>query len=212
MNEISQSLIAYGAPVLFTVVFVEQVGLPLPCVPWLLAAGALSASGEMNAAVTLGMSVVACVIADSLWFYVGRRRGNRVVQLVCRLFLVPNWVVLRTKSLFDRKGSRGLVFAKFLPGLGNVMPPLAGALGVRATHFLLFDSLGSFLYAGFYIGAGILFHNQLKQVLAVLKQLWLSTLLFALFSTAYIAFKYVRHHLVVGRTSHKTAGIPEHGR
>jgi len=201
MNEITQSLSVYGAPVLFTVVLVEQAGLPLPSVPWLLAAGALSASGEMSAAFSVGMSVAACVMADLLWFYVGRRRGNRVVQLVCHLSLAPNSFVSRTKSLLDRKGLRGLVFAKFLPGLGNVMPPLAGALGVSAARFVLFDSLGSFLYTGCYIGTGILFHNQLQQILAVLKQLWLSALLLALVSaSAYIAFKFVRRQAAIGRT------------
>ena len=90
MNEMTESLLAYGGLVLFTVVFLEQAGLPLPSAPWLLAAGALSATGEMNAAVALAMSVVACVIADSLWFYVGRRGGNRVVQLLGRLPLRLN--------------------------------------------------------------------------------------------------------------------------
>src|SRR5215813_10632824 len=198
MNAITQSLVAYGGPILFTVVFVEQAGLPLPCAPWLLAAGALCASGEMNAAVAIGMSVAACVIADSLWFYLGRRQANRVVQLVCRLFLVPNCVVLRTKSLFDRKGSRGLVLAKFLPGLGTVMPAFAGALGVSTIRFLLFDTFGSFLYGAFYIIAGIVFHNQLHQVLAVLERLWVGVLLLTLVLVAgYTSFKYVRRRAVV---------------
>jgi|SRR5215471_10164366 len=210
MNGITQSLVVYGAPILFSVIFVEQAGVPLPSAPWLLAAGALSATGEMNAAVAVGMSIVACVIADTLWFYVGRRGGNRVVQLFCRLSLAPNSVVLRTKGLFDRQGLRGLVLAKFLPGLGAVMPPLAGALGVSTSHFLLFDGLGSLLYAAFYIVAGFLFHNQVYQLLAVLKQLWLGALLLALVGvSAYLGFKYMRRPLVTRWTPHKTSECPE---
>src|SRR5215468_4733633 len=129
MNAITQSLEAYGGPILFAVVFVEQAGLPLPCAPWLLAAGALCAGGRMNAAVAIGLSVAACVIADSLWFYLGRRRANCVVKLFCRLSLATNSIVLRTKGLFDRQGLRGLAIAKFLPVLGTVMPAFAGAFG-----------------------------------------------------------------------------------
>ena len=125
MNEIIQSLAAYGGAVLFVAVFVEQAGLPLPAAPWLLAAGALSASGEMHAAVAIGMTVLACVSADSLWFYAGRRGGDRVARLVCRLSWAPNSSLGRTKSLFDRQGLRGLVIAKFLPGLGMILPALA---------------------------------------------------------------------------------------
>jgi membrane protein DedA with SNARE-associated domain len=193
MNAITQSLVAYGEPILFTVVFVEQAGLPLPCAPWLLAAGALCASGAMNAAVAIGMSVAACVCADSLWFYLGRRGVNCVVELFGRLSLAPNPLVLRTKRLFDRQGLRGLAIAKFLPVLGTVMSAFAGALGVSTVRFLLFDTLGSFLYAAFYIIAGVIFHNQLHRVLAMLEQLWVSVLLLALVLVAgYISFKYVR--------------------
>jgi membrane protein DedA with SNARE-associated domain len=207
MNQIIQSLAAYGGPILFTAVFVEQAGLPLPAVPWLLAAGALSASGEMNAAVAIGMSAVACVSADALWFYVGRRGGNRVAQLLCRFSMAPNSWLARTKGLFDLQGLRGLVIAKFLPGLGTVVPPLAGALGVSAARFLLFDSLGSFFYTAFYILAGALFHNRLRQIMALLKDFWLIALLLALVLVpGYMALKYGRRRTdVIGRSDHRAS-------
>ena len=213
MNDIIQSLAAYGGAVLFAAVFVDQAGLPLPAVPWLLAAGALSASGEMHPAAALGISVLACVSADSLWFYAGRRGGNRVVQLLCRLSLAPNSCLRCTGGLLDRQGLRGFVIAKFLPGLGTVVTPLAGALGVNAARFLLLDSLGSFLYAAFYILAGVLFHNRLHQAAALLKHFWFIALLSALVCVSgYIALKYVRRRrtLFVGRTCHKASESAEH--
>jgi hypothetical protein len=36
MNDIAQFLIHYGLPFLFMVVFVEQLGFPIPALPWLL--------------------------------------------------------------------------------------------------------------------------------------------------------------------------------
>jgi membrane protein DedA with SNARE-associated domain len=211
MNEITQALIAHRGPVLFTVVFVEQAGLPLPSVPWLLAAGALSASGKINAPLAIGMSVVACMVADSLWFYLGRRGGNSALQLFCRLFPASSWYVVRTKGLFVRRGPQGLVVAKFVPGLGTVMPALAGALGVSARQFFLFDGLGSLLYGAFYILGGFFFHNQLEQLFAVLKELGLSTFLLCLaLVPAFIALKYVRRSpLFVERTIPKIAECPE---
>jgi membrane protein DedA with SNARE-associated domain len=193
MNEITQSLVAHGALVVFAAVFVDQAGLPLPSAAWLLAAGALSASGKMSASVAIGMSVAACLIADSLWFYVGRRGGDRVLSFLRRWSWGSGSFVARTKGLVDRHGLRGLVISKFLPGLGAVLPPLAGALGVNAVDFLWFDSLGALVYGAFYTGAGFLFHNQLRQALAVLRELGLSALLFALVLVATcIAFNWVR--------------------
>jgi membrane protein DedA with SNARE-associated domain len=200
MNDITQFLVGYGGPVLFVIVFAEQAGLPLPAAPWLLAAGALSASGKLNPALAIGMTALAAVMADSLWFYVGRRGGQRVLRLFCRLSLSCNSCVGRTKSLFARHGLQALVAAKFLPGLGAVMPPLAGALGMSTSRFLLLDGLGSLFYGTFYVMAGFLFRDQLRLVVGLLDRLGFSALLLALVVVVgYIAFKYTRRSKLISR-------------
>jgi len=195
MNDPVQFLMDHGGPALFAFVFAEQAGLPIPAAPWLLAAGALSAMGGQSPIVAIAVTAVAAVMADSLWFYIGRRGGQRVLRNFCLLSLARNSCVGRTKGLFARHGFQALVAAKFLPGLGTVMPPLAGALGMSAGRFLLFDGVGSLFYGGFYIAAGFVFHNQLQQVMAVLKQLGFSALLLvAAVLTGYIVFKAVRRY------------------
>src|SRR5436190_5276587 len=159
MNNITQFLTNHGGSVLFVIVFVEQAGLPLPSAPWLLAAGALSASGKLNPALAIGVSALAALLADSAWFYVGRLGGQRVLKPFCILSLVCNSCVGRTKSLFAHHGLQALMAGKFLPGLGAVMPPLAGALGMKTSQFLLFDGLGSLFYGTVYVAAGFAFHN-----------------------------------------------------
>src|ERR1051326_5368916 len=116
MNDITQFLVNHGGPVLFAIVFAEQAGLPLPSAPWLLAAGALSAGGKLNPALAIGLTSVAALLADSAWFYIGRRGGQRVLRLFCRLSLARHSCVGRTKGLFARYGLLALVVAKFLPG------------------------------------------------------------------------------------------------
>ncbi len=201
-----QFLVRHGAPLLFAIVFVEQAGLPLPSAPWLLTAGALSASGKLNPALAVGVTALAAVMADSLWFYIGRRGGQRVLRLFCRLSLARNSCVGRTKGLFARHGLQTLVAAKFLPGLGAVMPPLAGALGMTTSRFLLFDGFGSLIYGSFYIVAGFLFHNQLRQAMALLNQLGFSALLLAVVLVGgYVAFKYGRRRTALARVARQNA-------
>jgi len=198
MTDVTQFLTSYGGPVLFAIVFAEQAGLPLPSAPWLLAAGALSATGKLSPMLAIGVTALAAVMADSLWFYVGRRGGQRVLRLFCRLSLSRASCVGRTKSLFGRYGLQALVAAKFLPGLGAVMPPLAGALGMSTRRFLLFDGLGALFYASFYVIAGFVFHNQLGQALAWLNRLGFDALLLGLILiSGYIAFKYLRRRKLV---------------
>jgi membrane protein DedA with SNARE-associated domain len=193
MSDITQFLITHGGPVLFAIVFAEQAGLPLPAAPWLLAAGALSASAKLNPALAIGATTVAALMADSIWFYVGRRGGPRVLRLFCRMSLSRNSCVGRTKNVFARHGLEALAAAKFIPGLGAVMPPLAGALGMSIGRFLLFDGVGSLFYASFYFTAGFLLRDQLSQAISVLNHIGFSALVLALaLVVGYVAFKYAR--------------------
>jgi membrane protein DedA with SNARE-associated domain/rhodanese-related sulfurtransferase len=171
VNETLDFLVRHGIAVLFAAVFVEQMGVPLPAVPWLLAAGALAGTGQMNWLLALSAATVSSLLADLIWFYLGRYRGQRVLNLLCRIALEPDSCVRRTENLFTRYGMRGVVAAKFIPGLSTLVPPLAGNAGVSASRFIIFDGLGSLLYTGCFILAGVLFSHQLEQVIHALSGL-----------------------------------------
>ena len=72
MNDALAFLIRHGPLVLFIGVFIEQVGLPIPAAPLLLAAGALVAAGKMNWAVAICAVAVASLLADLIWYQLGR--------------------------------------------------------------------------------------------------------------------------------------------
>src|SRR5208282_2509963 len=104
MNETLDFLVRHGTAVLFVAVFVEQMGAPLPAAPWLLAAGALAGTGQMNWLLALGAGTCSSLLADLIWFYLGRHRGQRVLNLLCRISLEPDSCVRRTENLFTRYG------------------------------------------------------------------------------------------------------------
>jgi membrane protein DedA with SNARE-associated domain/rhodanese-related sulfurtransferase len=160
----TQFLINNGLPVVFGAVFVEQMGLPLPSLPWLLAAGALSAAGKFNVALGLGAVVIACLMADAFWFYLGRYRGNKVLGFLCRISLEPDSCVRRTQNLFTRYGLRAVLVAKFVPGLNTVTPPLAGMSGISANRFLFVDAFGALLYGACPLVLGYLFSDQIEEI------------------------------------------------
>ncbi len=194
----SQFLISYGLPLVFGAVLVEQMGLPLPALPWLLGAGALSAAGKFSLPLVLAVTVTACLIADAFWFYLGRYRGNQVLGLLCRISLEPDSCVRRTQNMFTRYGLRGVLIAKFVPGLNTVAPPLAGMSGMSAGRFLFVDGLGSVFYAGCLLSIGYLFHDQIEQIAMAFASLGGNALLM-LFAAlaAYIAFRFwQRQHLL----------------
>ena len=127
MAQLTEAVIRYGLPLVFVIVLLEQLGLPIPAIPVLVVAGALAVDRGLSAPMILTVAVGASVVADTLWFWLGRRLGRRVLKLLCRISLSPDSCVRQTESLFERYGMPSLLFAKFIPGFSTVAPPLAGA-------------------------------------------------------------------------------------
>ena len=195
MNKSVEFLIHHGAAVLFAAVFIEQVGVPLPAVPWLFAAGALIGSAKMNGLVALGSSLAGCLLDDVIWFYLGRYYGNRVLGLLCRISLEPDSCVRRTQNVFTRYGIQGVVAAKFIPGLSTLAPPLAGNSGFSLARFLFFDGIGSLLYVGSLLLVGVLFSHQLEAIIAALASLGTGALaVVAGMIVLYLGYKYFQRH------------------
>ncbi len=198
MNEIIDFLVRHGGVVLFATVLAEQVGLPIPAVPVLLAAGALAGAGKMNLGMAVGLGVVACLIGDLVWYYLGRQRGAQVLKVLCRISLEPDSCVRRTETFFIRHGTRSLILAKFIPGLSTVTPALAGLFGVSLERFMLYNGLGALLWTAAFIAPGYLLADQLERVAAQAARLGSSLVVLVVGVLAlYIAYKYVRRQLLL---------------
>lgn len=193
MTATNQFFIHHGMALVFAAVFLEQMGLPFPAVPWLLAAGALSAAGKFSLLAGIGVTIIACLAGDGFWFYLGRYRGNQVLGLLCRLSLEPDSCIRRTQNVFTRYGLRGLLVAKFVPGLGTVAPPLAGMYGIGVGRFLFVDAVGSLLYGACFLGFGYFFRNQIEQIVAAMARIGGSAMsLLVGLAALWVAYKYVQ--------------------
>jgi membrane protein DedA with SNARE-associated domain len=173
-------------------VFAEQIGLPIPSIPLLLAAGALAGTGHLSFFASLFYVMFAAVAADSIWYQLGRRKGIRILQLLCKISLEPDSCVRRTEGVFSKQGARSLLLAKFLPGLSTVAPPLAGIFHMRPRRFLFYDAVGSLLWAGTFLGLGYIFSGQIERVAEYLASFggWLLVLILGALAV-YIAYKFV---------------------
>jgi len=207
MHSILEFLMRHGYVVLLGWVFLEQAGLPIPSLPLLLAAGASAGAGKLNFALCLLICVFASLLADSIWYALGRSRGIKIVQWLCRISLEPDSCVRRTEGTFEKRGAKSLLLAKFIPGLGTVATPLAGIFHMKFDRFLLFDGLGSLLWAGAYLTAGYLFTGEIERIAAAARSLggW-AGLLFGCALAAYLGYKFAArqrflHTLRIARIS-----------
>lgn len=156
MSSVTSLLVDYGYLVLFAYVLLAQLGVPLPCGPLLVTAGALSATGRMKLGLAIAVVALAGVSADSIWYYLGRARGAHVLRALCRISLEPEVCVQRTRSSLTRYGAPFLLVAKFVPGLGLMAAPIAGQTRMTVRRFLGFDAFGVLLWSCTYTSLGFL--------------------------------------------------------
>jgi membrane protein DedA with SNARE-associated domain len=185
-------LIRYGYAVVFGVVLAEQIGLPVPSQLLLVGAGGLAGNGRLNPFIVLVAGAIASLIGDSVWYGIGRAGGPRVLRWICRISLEPDSCVRRTHGMFGRCGAWSLVFAKFVPGLSTVAPPLAGITGMSLHAFLGISTIAGLVWAGVFIALGWVFSAQLEVVGTSLEGLgsWgLAVVAGAI--VAYVGYKYV---------------------
>jgi membrane protein DedA with SNARE-associated domain len=191
MNETAAFVIKHGYAVLFLWILAEQGALPVPSIPLLLVCGALAKSGDLKEMSIVVLGVLACLIADSIWFQVGRSRGAKILGFLCGMALEPDSCVRRTEGGFSRYGIRFLLVSKFVPGINSLAAPLAGSAGVSWLHFLFFDTLGAALWICSWTYVGYLFSNQLDAIGDVIGRAGFRLfLLIVLLTAAWIGWKY----------------------
>lgn len=167
----------YGLPLVFANVLLESLGLPLPALPTLILTGAITfAAGPVSAPdgwlpqlpllAIVAIAMIAALLGDMLWFWLGKRYGNRVLRFLCTLSMSRDTCVSRSLGFFGRFGLRVLTVSKFIPGLSTLAIPVAGATGAGFGSFLFYDTIGCALWAGLGVALGTMFATAVDTVLA----------------------------------------------
>jgi membrane protein DedA with SNARE-associated domain/rhodanese-related sulfurtransferase len=195
LSTLTQWLEHIGVLAVFALVLVEQVGLPLPTYPVLVIAGAWSAQGGAPIARIAAAAVAACLLADLAWYGAGRHFGSRVLRAMCRISLEPDSCVAETEQLFDRFGTRLLLVAKFIPGLGAVATAMSGVVTASLGSFVVYDGVGATIWAVSGVLIGAIFHDAVDDVFGTLAALGRTGgLIILTLLIAFIALKAWRRH------------------
>jgi len=138
---------AYGYPVLFFGVLLENAGIPVPGETAVLVAGFLASPAydgdRFNLFWVMILTFIAAVLGDNLGFWLGRRFARGRLQQGKRfLFLTPR-SLLMAEGYFDRYGLWTIFFARFVTGIRVVGAMAAGTAGMKWPRFLVANAGGA---------------------------------------------------------------------
>lgn len=181
------ALAQHGVLMLSALVFLQAIGLPVPCAVALILAAAQCAMGHLPILGVLAGSLLAMLAGDALMFVLGRYTGWWLLGTLCRVSLNPESCVVTSADTFHRRGRSLLVVAKFLPGINTMAPPLAGSMQMRWWTFLGLDLAGCAIYIGAYFVVGYLCSDAVGAVIGFYEHFGhLTTALVLILVTAYV--------------------------
>jgi membrane-associated protein len=184
----------YG--ILFVIVFAETGLVVTPFLPGdslLFAAGAIAASGALDARIAIVLLAIAAIAGDAVNYSIGRSAGHRIIQLARTDPRWARWVnpasIERAHAFFERHGGKAIVLARFVPIVRTFVPFVAGVAEMSYRTFALYNVTGGVGWVVICIGAGYLFGN----VPVVRENFSLVALGIVIVSLLPMVFEYVRY-------------------
>ena len=152
---------ALGAPGVGLAILAETVVPPIPSEVVLPLAGYLAQTGRMGllaafAAATLGSLAAAALLAQ-LGRWLGPQRSRRWLD---RLPLVETADVDRAFAWFERHGRSAVLLGRLVPVVRSFISVPAGVVRMPWPQFLAYTLVGSAVWNGALIGAGVALGTQ----------------------------------------------------
>ncbi len=158
MGQITDALLNLHGPVIYAVVaalvFAEAAlffGFVFPGETAIVVAGVLASQHRVSLPILLVVIVLAAVTGDSVGYEVGRRFGDRLLDM--KAISKHRAKVGKAQDLLRRRGALAVFIGRFTAVLRAMMPALAGSAKMPYGRFLSFNALGGIVWGvGFTIG------------------------------------------------------------
>jgi membrane protein DedA with SNARE-associated domain len=139
---------------LFAWVALNQGGVPIPVVPSLVAAGALASAGHAKLLSIVAVIVGGTLVADLVWYGIGRWRGAQIIALLGRLSRRTVERLHVGEQYFVAHQVGFMLCSRFLPEVNPVAAGMAGAAHLPPGRYMLIATVSAVAWAATWTGAG----------------------------------------------------------
>lgn len=160
----------FGIPI---VIFLGNLGVPVPEETAVLLGGLAARRGDLSYEIVVPLCIATAILGDSLGFLIGRIGGRPLIVRYGARVGITKERFDKYEAFFENYGARTVFVARFIAGLRFMAGPLAGAAGLPFHRFLAANALGATLWVfamtqiGYHLGPRIL-HVMAHAQLAIL--------------------------------------------
>ena len=147
---------ALGAPGVGVAILLETVVPPIPSEVVLPLAGYLAQTGRMGLLAAFLFATAGSLLGAAFLYQLGRWLGaDRSRRWLDRLPLVDTADVDRAFAAFERHGRSAVLVGRLVPVVRSFISVPAGVVGMPWPQFLVYTAIGSAVWNGVLIGAGV---------------------------------------------------------
>jgi membrane-associated protein len=145
---------------IFLIIFMETGFVVTPFLPGdslLFAAGAISASYDLNIYLLYLLACIAAILGDTANYWFGHFLGPKVFQKESKFFKMEH--LKKAQSFYDKYGGYAIILARFVPIVRTFAPFVAGIAKMSYTHFIAYNIIGGILWVSLFTWLGFFFGN-----------------------------------------------------
>ena len=140
----------------------ESLFPPYPSDAFVLVFAFLAGQGHFNPYLLYLFVVIGALVGMMILYYVGKTRGDALIELMTRSFLgrlFPVKMIEKAKATFTKKGDVIVLLNRFLPGMRAPLCFAAGVVKINKKKFFLYSLVSVLVWnfflimVGFYVGS-----------------------------------------------------------
>jgi len=142
----------------FFLAFLETVlvvGVFIPGSVLIIFLGAFAAKGFFEFDDLVWFAVVGALLGDNINYYIGRKFGAKILQK--EIWMLKKEHVEKAKDFIKKHGNKSVFWSRFIPGLKEIVPFIAGSLNMNKKKFFIFNFLGAIGWGLEWAGIGYIF-------------------------------------------------------
>ncbi|WP_457567611.1 DedA family protein [Desulfurobacterium sp.] len=141
------------------------LGLIFPAEKILIVGSLLVARGYISPFNFLISAATGTIAGYTVSYFLGYWAGEKAIEVLLSKFKVKPEAYRKVKSFVARRGEVTLLFGRFVAVFRSVLPVVMGAFRVPFFSFTVWNIIGAFLWAGFYLFVGDLIDKVLSIII-----------------------------------------------
>ncbi|WP_066637034.1 DedA family protein [Desulfolucanica intricata] len=145
---------------LFGGVLIESLGVPFPGGPMIILAGFLVGQGRLNFYYVLAVAILGYVLGSTFAYLMGKHIGEPFFIRCGKYLHITPQAFKSAQDKFEHSSAAIIILGRFIPGLSNVSPYLAGVSHLELWKFVLYNAIFALLWIALYLQVGMFFGNR----------------------------------------------------